>query len=176
MPPVQANVFIFVELVAVVITLSRRATRASVPPQCRGCSQITTPNPYTYSPPVFCIITVERTKPTRPVFFSPPALRLLNARVKKLAGPCTSLRRGRKERGREPFLSSADVKIAFKSFEDALVSFYLADKSRSLDVQLVTEEGKKKPEGWKKGEASVPQEIQTVLPAVSVEASTVKTP
>lgn len=89
--------------------------------------------------------------------------------MKKLAGPCTSSRKGRKERGREPFLSSADVKIAFKSFEDALVSFYLADKPRSLDVQLVTEEGKKKPEGWKKGEASVPQEIQTVLPAVSLK-------
>lgn len=83
---------------------------------------------------------------------------------KKLAGPCTSSRRGR--RGGEPFLSSADVKIAFKSFEDALVSFYLPDKPQSLDVQLlVREEGKKKPEGWKKGEeAGVPQEIQPSYP------------
>lgn len=62
--PVEMNVFIFVELAVVVITLSHCTSRASLcmfrastPWHNHGGSQITTPNPYTYFLPVFCIIT-----------------------------------------------------------------------------------------------------------------------
>lgn len=77
---------------------------------------------------------MERTKPGRPVF-SPPALRLLNARVEKTGWTLHEFEK--RGKGGEPFLSSADVKIAFKSFEDALVTFYLPDKPQSLDAQLL---------------------------------------
>lgn len=141
------------------------------------------PNNYTESLYLFsaCVLhyNVERTKPGRPVF-SPPALRLLNARVEKTGWTLHEFEK--RGKGGEPFLSSADVKIAFKSFEDALVTFYLPDKPQSLDAQLLVlvterEERKKKPGRLeKRGRRERAARNSTVLPAVSLQASAVKTP